>query len=78
VTIPLKTGAIEAVAVGLSAPFRCARQKPQQPHGGRSPALLQVVADYERVSAVLGAGRAGHRQASGPQYPGVSIGYITR
>jgi hypothetical protein len=33
--------------------------------------LLQVVADYRRMSAVLGVGRAGHRQASGLQYPGL-------
>jgi hypothetical protein len=44
----------------------------------RSRLRLEVVADYTRLSAVLAAGRAGHGQASGPQYPGVSIGYITR
>ena len=36
--------------------------------------LLQVVADYKRVNAVLGAGHAGRGGASGPQYPGVSAG----
>ena len=39
--------------------------------------LFEVVADYKRLS-VLAAGRPGHGQASGPQYPDVSIGYITR
>jgi hypothetical protein len=34
--------------------------------------LLQVVADYERLSAALAAGRAGHERASGPQYSGVA------
>jgi len=33
--------------------------------------LLQVVADYTRVSAVQVAGRAGDGRASEPQYPGV-------
>ncbi len=36
--------------------------------------LLEVVADYTRLSAVHAAGRAGHWQASGAQYPGVSAG----
>jgi hypothetical protein len=45
--------------------------------GGRPQPLLQVVADYERLSAALTAGRAGHGRASGPQYPGVSIGRAT-
>jgi len=43
----------------------------------RSALLLQVVADYTRLSAVQGAGHAGQGWASGPQYPGVSIGCIT-
>src|SRR4029450_11670665 len=34
--------------------------------------LLQVVADYTRVSAVPGAGRAGDGRASMPQYPGLT------
>jgi hypothetical protein len=34
--------------------------------------LLQVIADYTRLGAVLG--RPGHRRASGPQYPGVTTG----
>jgi hypothetical protein len=34
--------------------------------------LLQIVADYMRVSAVQVAGRAGDGRASEPQYPGVS------
>jgi hypothetical protein len=34
--------------------------------------LLEVVADYTRVSAVQVAGRAGDGRASEPQYPGVS------
>ena len=34
-------------------------------------ALLQVVADYTRLSAVQAAGRPGHERASKPQYPGV-------
>jgi hypothetical protein len=33
--------------------------------------LLQVVADYERLSAVQPAGRAGGGRASRPQYPGL-------
>jgi hypothetical protein len=36
--------------------------------------LLQVVAEYTRLSAVQTAGRADHRQASRPQYPGLRIG----
>jgi hypothetical protein len=36
-----------------------------------SELLLQVVADYERVSAVQGAAHAGHGRASGLQFPGV-------
>jgi hypothetical protein len=35
---------------------------PALPHLRR---LLQVVAEYTRLSAVLAAGRAGHGQASG-------------
>jgi hypothetical protein len=34
--------------------------------------LLQVVADYTRLNAVLAAGLTGHRRASGPQYPGLA------
>ena len=34
--------------------------------------LLQVVADYTRLSAVQAAGRAGRGRARGPQYPGVA------
>jgi len=37
---------------------------------GCGPAL-PVVADYTRLSAVLGAGRAGRGQASRPPYPGL-------
>jgi len=37
--------------------------------------LLQVVADYTRLSAVTGAGRAGDGRASGPQDPGVAGDY---
>jgi hypothetical protein len=33
--------------------------------------LLQVVADYTRLSAVPSAGRVGHKRALGPQYPGM-------
>ena len=48
----------------------CARQSR---HRGRGrPPLLQVVADYTRLSAVQTAGHAGHRRASGPQCPGVA------
>jgi hypothetical protein len=39
--------------------------------GGRQP-LLQVVADYKRLSAALTAGCAGYERPSGPQYPGVA------
>ena len=38
----------------------------------RGPDLLKVVADYERLSAVQGAGRAGNGQASGLEDVGVS------
>src|SRR5215211_328393 len=34
--------------------------------------LFEVVADYTRVSAVPGAGRAGDGRASMPQYPGLT------
>jgi hypothetical protein len=45
-------------------------------HGSWAPAaLLQVVADYTRLSAALAAGRAGRGRASGPQYPGVAEDY---
>lgn len=37
-----------------------------------SRALRQVVADYKRLSAVQGAGRAGDGRASRPQYPGLT------
>jgi len=37
-----------------------------------APPLLQVVADYGRLSAVQAAGRAGHERAPGPQYSGLS------
>jgi hypothetical protein len=40
----------------------------------KGPALLQVVADYKRVSAVQLADHASHGRASGPQYPGVRVG----
>jgi hypothetical protein len=46
------------------------RPPPNPP--GATLRLLQVVADYTRVDAVLAAGRAGRRRASGPQYPGVA------
>jgi hypothetical protein len=36
------------------------------------PAVRQVVADYKRLSAVQGAGRAGDGRASRPQYPGLT------
>jgi hypothetical protein len=36
--------------------------------------LLQVVPDYERLSAVLSAGRAGHERASRLQYSGLRMG----
>jgi hypothetical protein len=39
--------------------------------GGWSLPLLQVVADYKRLSAVQSADHAGDGRASGPQYPGV-------
>jgi hypothetical protein len=32
----------------------------------------QVIPDYQRLSAVLGAGRAGGGRASGPHYPGIA------
>jgi hypothetical protein len=35
---------------------------------GRLSRILQVVADYEGLSAVQAAGRAGRGRASGPQY----------
>jgi hypothetical protein len=38
----------------------------------RTVVLLQVVADYKRLSAVQGAGRTGPGRASGPQYPRVT------
>jgi hypothetical protein len=51
------------------------------PEGGQPPRyaaplvlLLEVVADYKRLSAVQGAGRAGDLRASGPQYSGLNIG----
>jgi hypothetical protein len=40
--------------------------------GGWLQPLLQVVAHYERLSAVLAAGRAGRGRTSGPQYSGVA------
>jgi hypothetical protein len=39
---------------------------------GSTAATTPVVADYKWLSAVLGAGRAGHRQASALQYPGIA------
>jgi hypothetical protein len=41
-------------------------------HYPREPVLLQVVADYRRLSAALTTGRPGRGRASGPQYPGVA------
>jgi hypothetical protein len=48
----------------------------QELRGGRSQPLLQVVADYKRLSAVQAAGRAGHRWPSEPQYREVSTARI--
>jgi hypothetical protein len=52
-------------------PFSAARPL-HSPEGG-SPRLLQVVADYEGLSAVQAAGRAGRGRASRLQYPGLRI-----
>jgi hypothetical protein len=61
--------------IARSAPLSAAAPLPRGGHEA-TPAqlrlLLQVVADYTRVSAVQVAGRAGDGRASEPQYPGVS------
>jgi hypothetical protein len=49
-----------------------------EPPGRWFQPLLQVVADYTRLNAVLAAGRAGRGRASGPQYPGVGLRPLRR
>src|SRR4030095_859626 len=56
-------------SIARSAPYGAA---PPPAREGPTLRLLQVVADYTRVSAVQVAGRAGDGRASAPQYPGVS------
>jgi hypothetical protein len=41
-------------------------------HGVAGGPVLQVVADYTRLSAVQSAGAAGHRQAPRLKYPGMA------
>jgi hypothetical protein len=52
------------------------RRRPGSPSAMRRR-LLQVVADYTRLSAVQWPGRAGHGRASLPQYPGVAARGLT-
>jgi hypothetical protein len=49
-----------------------------EPDGAWVQLLLQVVANYTRLSGVLAAGRAGHERASGRRYPGLSFGVFRR
>jgi hypothetical protein len=51
-----------SASLGAAAPL---------PRGRPTLRLLQVVADYKRMTAVLGAGRPSHKRASGLPYPGV-------
>src|SRR5215211_5954603 len=51
--------------IGMIKAHSIRRRMPRTPDG-------QVVADYTRVSAVPGAGRAGDGRASMPQYPGLT------
>jgi hypothetical protein len=68
--LPPKAAQAEGLPEGAAAiPFEGAHE----PHGGWCRPLLQVVPDYKRFSAVLAAGRAGHRRASRLQYPGLSV-----
>src|SRR6266508_2516644 len=56
-------------------PRRRGRSTPPRGHepcGGWVPAAFKVAADYERLSAVRAAGRAGDESASWPQSPGLT------
>jgi hypothetical protein len=57
----------------VAAYSRRGRTTPEghEPYGGRCQPLLQVVADYNRLNAVLATRHAGRRRASGRQYPGM-------
>jgi hypothetical protein len=79
-----RTECSQPIAMTVGTPRVCfASGKPSEPESEEShkprdgwsrPRLLQVVADYWRLSAALTTDGAGRGRPSGPQYPGVGTG----